>query len=114
MPAVRRRVRRGPLRGIRRVDGSLSHRHYDYVTELYQRAATTVSLGQRVLPHQVQAVTWLVRQRLNQHTEHQRGPTRLDRGRANARRNAEHAWTAYRARYLPDLATCPGTGYQAA
>jgi hypothetical protein len=67
-----------------------------------------------VAPHQVQAVTWLVRQRLNQRAEQQRGVTRLDRGRASARRNAERAWTAYRAKHLPDLAACPGTGYQAA
>jgi hypothetical protein len=103
-----------PLRGTQRVDGSLSHRHYDYVTELYRCAAHAVSLRSPVAPHQVQAVTWLVRQRLNQHAEQQRGVTRLDRGRANARRNAERAWTTYRAQHLPDLPACPGTGYRAA
>lgn len=105
-----------PMRATRRVNGSLTHRHYDYVTELYRRAATVISAedGSPVRPHQVQAVTWLVRQRLNQHAEQQRGPTRLDRGRAHARRNAERAWSDFRAHHLPDLAACPSTGYVAA
>ncbi|MFC0433387.1 hypothetical protein [Kutzneria buriramensis] len=105
-----------PLRGTRRVDGSLTHRHYDYVTALYERAAAVISAedGRPVRPYQVQAVTWLVRQRLNQRAEQQRGPTRLDRGRAHARRNGERAWSDFRAHHLPELATFPGTGYTAA
>jgi hypothetical protein len=71
-------------------------------------------VGERIAAHQVQAVTWLVRQRLNQQAEQQRGPDRLDRGRNHARANSERAWNDYRIAYLPDLATCPGTGYQSA
>lgn len=102
-----------PVGGFRRRDGTISRSHYDHVVTLYRRAADVVStrVGEPVAPHQVQAVTWLVRQRLNQDAEQQRGPTRLDRGRNRARANAERAWNDFRASHLPDLAACPGTGY---
>jgi hypothetical protein len=105
-----------PVNGFRRKDGSVSRRQYDHVVSLYRRAAELISarVGERIAAHQVQAVTWLVRQRLNQQAEQQRGPDRLDRGRNHARANSERAWNAYRTAYLPDLATCPGTGYQSA
>lgn len=105
-----------PVNGFRRKDGSISRRQYDHVVSLYRRAAELISAraGERVSAHQVQAVTWLVRQRLNQEAEQRRGVTRLDKGRNRARANAERAWNAFRATYLPDLATCPGTGYQSA
>jgi len=105
-----------PVNGSRRADGSISRRQYDHVVSLYRRAAELLSAhaGERVSPHQVQAVTWLVRQRLNQQAEQRRGPNRLDRGRNHARANSERAWNAFRTVYLPDLVNCPGTGYQPA
>jgi hypothetical protein len=105
-----------PVNGFRRKDGSVSRRQYDHVVSLYRRAAELISArtGERIAAHQVQAVTWLVRQRLNQQAEQQRGPNRLDRGRNHARTNAERAWNAYRTAHLPDLTACPGTGYQSA
>ena len=105
-----------PVNGFRRKDGSVSRRHYDHVVRLYHRAAELISAdeGERISAHQVQAVTWLVRQRLNQEAEQQRGPNRLDKGRNRARANSERAWHTFRTVHLPDLDTCPGTGYRAA
>ena len=105
-----------PVNGSRRKDGSISRRQYDHVVSLYRHAAELISAraGERIAAHQVQAVTWLVRQRLNQEAEQRRGPTRLDKGRNRARANSERAWRAFRTVHLPDLAACPGTGYQAA
>lgn len=105
-----------PVNGFRRKDGSISRRQYDHVVSLYRSAAEMVSAraGEQVSAHQVQAVTWLVRQRLNQEAEQRRGPNRLDRGRNHARANSERAWHEFRTVYLPDLASCPGTGYQSA
>ena len=105
-----------PLKGFKRSDGSISRRHYDHVVSQYHRAAELISgtSGDRVSAHQVQAVTWLVRQRLNQQAEQQRGPNRLDKGRNRARANSEQAWHDFRTNHFPELATCPGTGYQSA
>ncbi|GHH62448.1 DUF7178 family protein [Lentzea cavernae] len=105
-----------PVNGSRRKDGSVSRRHYDHVVSLYRQAAELVSArdGVRVAAHQVQAVTWLVRQRLNQEAEQQRGLSNLDKGRTNARANSERAWNVFRSNHLPELTACPGTGYQSA
>lgn len=105
-----------PVNGFRRKDGSVTCRQYDHVVNLYRRAAELISarVGERIAAHQVQAVSWLVRQRLNRQAEQLRGPDGLGRGRNHARANAERAWNAYRNAYLPDLATCPGTGYESA
>jgi hypothetical protein len=105
-----------PLSGFRRRDGSVSCQHYDSVVNLYRQAAELIThdTSARVAAHQVQAVTWLVRQRLNQQAEQQRGLTRLDRGRRSARANVEQAWTAFCARHLPHLGVYPGTGYEPA
>lgn len=104
------------MNGSRRKDGSISHPHYDHVVSLYHLAAEQLSAlaGERISAHQVQAVTWLVRQRLNQEAEQRRGPNRLDKGRNHARANSERAWNEFRTTHLPGLATCPGTGYQSA
>ncbi|WP_086664265.1 DUF7178 family protein [Lentzea kentuckyensis] len=102
-----------PLKGAKRRDGSISRRHYDHVVDQYRSAAelTTASSGRLVAAHQVQAVTWLVRQRLNQETEQQRGLNPLDKARNRARANSEEAWQAFREIHLPELAVFPGTGY---
>jgi hypothetical protein len=105
-----------PVNGFRRKDGSISRWQYDRVVDLYRRAAELISahLGERVAAHQVQAVTWLVRQRLNQETEQRRGLTSLDRGRRQVRANSERAWSDFRTVHLPGLTDCPGTGYRPA
>ncbi|MFD9735703.1 hypothetical protein [Umezawaea sp. NPDC059074] len=102
-----------PLGGSRRKDGSITRRLYDHVVSFYVAAARAISEanGENVAAHQVQAVTWLVRQRLNQKSEQRRGLTTLERGRTRARINAELAWDEFRANHFPDLAECPGTGY---
>lgn len=91
-----------PLRGYRRANGSIQRHHYDHVVAIYRRAADviTATTPHRVLPHQVQATTWLVRRRINQNTEHMRD-TPLDRGRQRARANSERAWSHLRRTHFP-------------
>ena len=105
-----------PVNGTRRKDGSIARRHYDHVVSLYRSAAELICgrVGEKVAAHQVQAVTWLVRQRLNEQAQQQRGLTGLDRGRNRARVNAEIAWQEFRSVYLPSLTNCPETGYKSA
>jgi hypothetical protein len=67
-----------------------------------------------VAAHQVQAVTWLVRQRLNEAAARERGLSVLDKGREIARRNAENAWHDFRATHLPHVSRWPETGYRSA
>jgi hypothetical protein len=107
-----------PMRGIRRRDGTLTHPHYDRLVALYHQAAAEISRrgvnGPRVAAHQLQAATWLVRQRLNEAGERERGMSLLDRGRETARINAERAWRCFRATHLPDVNDWPDTGYRTA
>jgi hypothetical protein len=105
-----------PLKGYRRADGSISCRHYDHVVQLYRDAANAIAphRRQRVAAHQVQAVTWLVRQRLNQRIERGRGSSALDTGRAIARSRAEQRWHTFQRDHFPHLERCPNTGYLAA
>ena len=105
-----------PLRAVNRRDGSIHHPHYDYLVELYYVAARAVSErhGHPVHAYQVQAATWLARQRLSQTATRARGTTPLDKGREHARANAEIAWQRFRQSHLPQLEEVPGTGYQAA
>ncbi|MFJ8961983.1 hypothetical protein ACIRG5_21595 [Lentzea sp. NPDC102401] len=105
-----------PLKGARRRDGSISRRHYDHVVDQYRLASelTTASSGRLMAAHQVQAVTWLVRQRLNQETEQQRGLNPLDKARNRARANSEVAWQAFREQHLPELDVFPSAGYLSA
>lgn len=105
-----------PLRAMKRRDGSSRHPHYDYLVELYHEAAVEISCwsGGAVAAYQVQAVTWLARQRLSQATKRTDGMTRLDEGRERARSNAETAWRRFRAIHLPQLEGVPDTGYLSA
>lgn len=105
-----------PLRVIKRSHGSLHHPHYEHVAQLFHHVATEISDNQKqpVAAYQVQAVTWLVRQRLTQAAERARGMSRLDRGREAARINAENAWRHFCATHLPHIAETPMTGHQRA
>lgn len=102
-----------PVRGVRRRDGTVSHPHYDHVAALYHDAATEITRidDRTVTAHQIQAVTWLVRQRLNTAAISQRGMSLLDKGRETVRRNAENAWRDFRTTHLPHVRDWPGTGY---
>lgn len=105
-----------PLRAVKRRDGSTRDPHYDYLVDLYHQAAAEISgrSSGAVAAYQVQAVTWLARQRLSQATTHAAGMTRLDTGRERARSNAETAWRRFRAIHLPQLEEVPDTGYRSA
>lgn len=96
--------------------------YYGHVVSKYNEAARQISekevaAGREpVAAHQVQAATWLVRQRRNQEGEKANaaagGDTRLDRGREKARTNAEEGWTNWHQTHMPDLEhKGPGTGY---
>jgi hypothetical protein len=94
--------------------------YYGHVVKAYHDAAHHISEkeGQTVQPHEVQATTWLTRQRLNQAEERKRAgeghDDRLDRGRQKSRQNQEQAWTDFRTQHYPDLEHAgPGTGYVA-
>jgi hypothetical protein len=103
-----------PMQGNWRKDGSLNSRYYDHVVGAYHNAAKQIGEqeGHPVAPHQVQATTWLTRQRLNGEQGYEgRSTENLDTGRENARANRQHAWEQFAEDYLPDLKG-PGTGYK--
>jgi hypothetical protein len=94
--------------------------YYGHVVKAYHDAAHRISEreGEPIAAHQVQAVTWLTRQRLNQEAERKRAgegyDDRLDRGREKSRQNQEKAWNEFRQEKYPDLDHAgPGTGYVA-
>ncbi len=105
-----------PLGAVRRRAGAVEHPYYTLLVELYHQAAADISRRGRhpVAPHQVQAVTWLARQRLNRATRARRGLSVLDRGRDTARANAEQAWQRFRTTHLLQVGPTPPTGYQPA
>lgn len=95
--------------------------YYGHVVDQYNKAASRISeqeikAGREpVAAHQVQAATWLTRQRFNQQAEEEHakagGDSRLNRGRAKARTNAEDQWDNWRNENAPDIHGGPGTGY---
>lgn len=94
--------------------------YYGHVVNQYHEAAKRITEqeGEHVAAHQVQAVTWLARQRKNQDEERAgtRGENnkRLDLGRERGRQRQEEGWGGFRQEHLPDLPHAgPGTGYQA-
>jgi hypothetical protein len=96
----------------------LSTQHYyDHVVKTYADAADQLSkrLRRPVHGHEVQATTWLVRQRLNEASENEKAAsgadTRLERGRKNTRDNAGKSWDEFRQHHMPTVQS-PGTGYQ--
>lgn len=98
-----------------------SQRHYyGHVVNQYHEAAKRITEqeGEHVAAHQVQAVTWLARQRKNQDEERAgtRGENnkRLDLGRERGRQKQEQGWQNFRQETVPDIPHAgPGTGYQA-
>lgn len=108
-----------PMSGTPRKDGTMNRRYYDHVVGKYHEAAKQISEkeGEPLAGHQVQAVTWLVRQRLNQKAERERAATgvdsRLDRGRERSRSNAETRWQSFAEEHGIAHHHAPGTGYTA-
>jgi hypothetical protein len=99
-----------------------STRHYyGHVVQTYRDAAQQIGAkeGHPVAGHQVQAATWLTRQRLNQAEERAThgqddNTDRLNKGREHARSNAEQGWQDFREQHFPHITKEePGTGYVA-
>ena len=84
---------------------------YGAVADAYHKAAKHLSEqhGVAIHPHQVQATTWLVRQRLNSDEEHQAG---LKRNTKKANNTQKTKWDSYAKEHHPALVgKVPGTGY---
>lgn len=88
-------------------------KRYQQVSDAYHEAAKHISAqeGRTVEPHQVQAATWLVRQRLNE--EHDRALSKTAGSRsARAAKKAIATWNTYAGEHHPEaLGKEPGTGY---
>lgn len=93
--------------------------YYNHVVGAYHQAAKHLSEheGEPIYAHQVQAVTWLVRQRKNQEAEQashgaDSNADRLNKGREVGRQRSEQGWHDYRNQHFPGLGEGPGTGYE--
>lgn len=87
-----------------------STRHYyNHAVQAYKDAADQLSqqLGRPIAPHEVQATTWLVRQRENALEDQAQGEP-LDKGRERSRQKAQTDWEGYQNEHYPELA---GPGY---
>lgn len=94
-------------------------RYYQYVADQYRNAALEISKkGTPVSPHQLQAITWLRQQRINEAEDEahigqaetvtaSRGGRRLSKGRNTMLRNSWTRWQAEAARHKYEL--IPGT-----
>ncbi len=88
----------------------LDNRHYyGHVVHQYHEAAHRISAseGEPIHAHQVQATTWLVRQRENA-TADAASTDRLDRGRTQRSRDDATAWQEHAREHYPNLV---GPGY---
>lgn len=86
---------------------------YAKYTTVYHKAAKQISKqeGQPIEPHQVQATTWLVRQRLNEEEDRALSKTAGSRSSSAAKRAIEQ-WSEYAGEHHPNLiGKIPGTGY---
>jgi hypothetical protein len=85
-------------------DAPLGSRHYyEHVADHYRQAAATISEheGERIHPHQVQAVTWLVQQHKNMaHDLEQGGPG--GKGRQTRDKNMWNRWQEKGPEHVPD------------
>jgi hypothetical protein len=86
--------------------------YYGHVVNAYKQAADQISAqeGHPVAPHQVQAATWLVRQRENALADAASG-TGMGKGRGTNIQNASNAWNDYAKERFPHLV---GPGYHGA
>lgn len=81
---------------------SQSRPHYEHVAGEYRKAAAVISdrEGREVPPHEVQAVTWLTRQRLNKDEEIS---TPSGKGRQTMQQNQRRQWQELSRQHTPDL-----------
>jgi hypothetical protein len=89
---------------------------YDEASHAYHLAAKRISkkVGHKVSAHQVQAATWLVRQRLNEEEDRAASKTSSSSSASLARKSIEH-WNSYAGEHHPGLlGKIPGTGYSSA
>lgn len=79
-------------------------RYYDHVADKYREAAGRLSaeLGQRIAPHQVQAVTWLQQISKNQAEDAESGE-RGAKGRRSTERGAWNQWGEHARQHHPDI-----------
>ncbi|WP_353963843.1 hypothetical protein [Streptomyces sp. NBC_01242] len=76
--------------------------YYEHAAEHYRTAAAVISDREKrhVPPHEVQAVTWLTRQRLNASEDEN---TRGGKGRATVQRNQRKQWQDLAGEHTPQL-----------
>lgn len=81
-----------------------SRHYYEHVADTYRQAATTLSqeLGEKIAPHQVQAVTWGVQQEQNQKDDEE-AATGGAKGRATRTKNSWTNWAEHAKESHPDL-----------
>ncbi|MGA5598393.1 DUF7178 family protein [Streptomyces cellulosae] len=81
---------------------SSSRHYYEHAAEHYRRAAAVISdrEGRHVAPHEVQAVTWLTRQRLNADEDVQ---SPGGKGRQTVQRNQRNQWKDLAGEHVPQL-----------
>lgn len=87
---------------------------YNKVAQTYVDAAKEISKieGKKISPHQVQAVTWLVQQRLNQIEDMLSSQSKKSSRSAKQAKNAWAEWRAFAEKYFPELLDeTPETGY---
>lgn len=90
-----------------------SKKGYKHVADAYHKAAKNLSdqHGHEIHPHQVQATTWLVRQRLNSQEDNDRTGTAKRGAQKNAHAGREK-WNKYAHEHHPSIVGKePGTGY---
>jgi hypothetical protein len=80
---------------------SQSRKHYEVVANHYRKAAAVISdrEGREVPPHEVQAVTWLTRQRMNAEGDTSPG----QKGRNTVQRNQRKVWQDTSREHSPEL-----------
>lgn len=104
--------------GARASDAAYGHsglggkRRYNEASDVFRQAAHTISQqeGETIHPHQVQAATWLVRQRLNE--QGNQDLIKKSTSSASAARRAIGQMTQYMGEHHPEASIqMPGTGY---
>lgn len=90
---------------------SQSRKHYEVVANHYRKAAAVISdrEGREVPPHEVQAVTWLARQRLNAEGDASPG----QKGRNTVQRNQRTKWQDLSREHTPELHEPPANSHVA-
>lgn len=89
---------------------------YEEASRAYHLAAKRISkkVGYKVEAHQVQAATWLCRQRLNEEEDRAQSKTKSSASASLARKAIDH-WNSYAGEHHPALlGKIPGTGYSSA